>query len=378
MKAATAPRASRAIRILEVGADERIQTHDAPALSHLFRPGDVLVVNDAATLPASIMGTLGGAAIEARLVSRIFGARSESGGDDVAFTVALLGAGDHRQRTEDRPPPPVVRPGAVIVASGRLRLEVTAVSAISPRLVDVVLRADDGDPWSALYRAGRPVQYAYVPAPLALWDVQNVYASRPWAIEMPSAGRVVDGAALRDLRDHGVVVVAVTHAAGISSTGDAAIDACLPLPERWQVPSATAEAIAEARRRGGRVVAVGTSAARALEAAARTGASRARGRVVAGEGITDLLLGGTEPRLVVDAILTGVHESDTTHFALLGSFAPRARLDRALAIAEDAGLYGHEFGDAWLVWGEPRARANTAASASVGVSVGPASVQSAW
>lgn len=347
MKAANAPRTSRQVRVLEVAGSGTPRAHDARALPRLFRAGDVLVVNDAATLPASIAASVAGAPVEARLVSRI-----HVPGDGVAFTVALLGAGDHRQRTEDRPPPPAVSPGDVLVAGHGLRLEVTSVSAISPRLVDVTLHADSGDPWSALYRAGRPVQYAHVPAPLALWDVQNVYASRPWAIEMPSAGRVIDGAALADLRARGVVVVAVTHAAGISSTGDAAIDACLPLPERWQVPAGTADAIEEARRRGGRVVAVGTSAARALEAAARTRTSRERGRLAPGEGITDLLLGPGAPRLVVDAILTGVHERETSHFALLRSFAPAARLDRALAVAEAEGLLGHEFGDAWLVWGE--------------------------
>ena len=184
MKAANAPRTTREVRVLEVGGGGEPRAHDARALPRLFRAGDVLVVNDAATLPASIAGTFEGAPVEARLVTRIV-----VPGDGAAFTVALFGAGDHRQRTEDRPPPPALAPGDVIVAGHGLRFEVGSVSAISPRLVDVTLHADGGDVWTALYRAGRPVQYAHVTTPLALWEVQNVYASRPWAIALKVSAR---------------------------------------------------------------------------------------------------------------------------------------------------------------------------------------------
>jgi S-adenosylmethionine:tRNA ribosyltransferase-isomerase len=93
------------------------------------------------------------------------------------------------------------------------------------------------------------------------------------------------------------------------------------------------------------VVAIGTSAARALEGAARLGTRT---------GTTDLRLGPETRRAVVDAVLTGVHEVDTSHFALLSAFAERSLLLRALGLAEREGLLGHELGDACLVWGEPR------------------------
>jgi S-adenosylmethionine:tRNA ribosyltransferase-isomerase len=147
-----------------------------------------------------------------------------------------------------------------------------------------------------------------------------------------------------------VSIAFVTHAAGISATGDPEIDARLPLPERWQVPRETVLAVMAARRRGGRVIAVGTSVVRALESAARFGT------LLPGRGITDLRIGPQTTIRVADAILTGVHEEDTTHFALLGAFAPRKQLDSALHTAVENGLLGHEFGDAWLVW-RPEARA---------------------
>jgi len=319
---------------------------DLPAL---LRAGDVVVVNDAATLPSSIAATTSdGEPVEVRLLAE--------DGDTLCFTAALLGRGDHRTRTEDRPPPPRLDEGARLVAirEPELVASVVAVSSFSPRAVTVRLAlagrpdAPRADVWRALYRAGRPVQYAYVEQPLALWDVQNAWASRPWAFEVPSAGLSLRAGTVLALRRARIAVASVTHAAGISSTGDPAIDARLPLPERWHVPHETVRAVLDAKRSGGRVVAIGTSVVRALETAARGGA------LEAGEGVTDLRLGPGSRLRVVDAILTGVHEEETSHFTLLRAFASRERLGAALEAAERAGLLGHEFGDAWLVWKDAR------------------------
>jgi S-adenosylmethionine:tRNA ribosyltransferase-isomerase len=350
MRPATEPRPARDLRILVVDAQRGTQQIAASgALPELLSPGDLVIVNDAATLPASLNAlTPSGEALEVRLAGALDGG--------VRFTAALLGAGDHRTRTEDRPPPPRVLAGDSLHLGDELVARVLAVASFSSRLVRIELQlaadrgADAAAIWGALYRAGRPVQYAHVPAPLALWDVQNVWAGRPWAVEMPSAGRAIRVETLLELRKRGVDVAFVTHAAGLSSTGDPEIDARLPLPERFEVTESAARAVVRAKARGGRVLAVGTSVARALESAARIAGNGVLG---AASGVTDLLLGPTTVRAVVDGILTGVHESDTTHFTLLGSFAERAVLDGALATSEANGLLGHELGDAWLVWGEP-------------------------
>jgi S-adenosylmethionine:tRNA ribosyltransferase-isomerase len=139
-------------------------------------------------------------------------------------------------------------------------------------------------------------------------------------------------------------VAAITHGAGISSTGATDLDARLPLPERFAVGSAAAEAVRDARARGGRVVAVGTTVVRALESALLQ-----CGELSPCEGDARLVIGpGFRPR-VADAILTGMHRKGTSHFALLEAFAPRALLERALARAESAGYLEHEFGDSMLV-----------------------------
>jgi S-adenosylmethionine:tRNA ribosyltransferase-isomerase len=303
-------------------------------LPRLLRPGDVVVVNDAATLPASLPArTSAGQPLELRLAA--------TEGDE--WWAVAFGEGDWRQRTEDRPPPPPLPAGESLEVGRALQARVRAVSPVSPRLLRLRFDADPETLWSALYRDGRPVQYSYMEAPLALWHVQTPYHSRPWAMEMPSAGRALTARLLEELRERGVAVAWLTHAAGLSSTGDAALDARLPLPERYEIPETTVRAVRAARAAGGRVVAVGTTVVRALESAAEGDALRA------GPGTADLRLRAGDRRRVVDGILTGVHEPGTSHFDLLGTFAPRALLDAALRHAEGEGYLGHEFGDAMLI-----------------------------
>lgn len=344
MKPATEPRPRTAVRALVIDPRGTTTSTTARDLASAFAPGDLLVLNDAATMPASLAAHgPRGERIELRLAA--------NRGDARRWTAALLGAGDHRLPTEHRPPPPAVRAGDRSIIDGKdgLVAIVEHVHALSPRLVDVAfdlpLRRDAHDDaiWAALYRAGRPVQYSHVPAALALWDVQNAWAARPWAVEMPSAGRVLDVAMLAALRARGVEIAFITHAAGLSAVGDPAIDAALPLPERYEVPPGTHAAIARAKR----VIAVGTSVVRALEGAAAAGRS---------SGITDLRLGPSSRRRVVDAILTGVHEEGTSHHSLLEAFVPAHVLEEATRISVDRGFFAHEFGDVWLIWGEPRER----------------------
>lgn len=156
------------------------------------------------------------------------------------------------------------------------------------------------------------------------------------------------------MRARGVRFASITHAAGLSSTGDATLDAALPLRESYDVPVATAAAIAATRAQTpvGRVVAIGTTVVRALESAATATATGARtryGTVTAGSGDTDLRVGGGHPLRVVDAIFTGMHEPGTSHEALLQAFAPRDLLLRAFGQAQARGCLGHEFGDSMLV-----------------------------
>jgi S-adenosylmethionine:tRNA ribosyltransferase-isomerase len=303
------------------------------ALPRVLRAGDLVVVNDAATLPAALLGaTADGRGFELRLSGPIEAQR---------LSGVLLGGGDHRTRTEHRAPPPAVHAGDAVTIAGRAATVVRARG----RRVEVALDDDaDGDAaWQVVYAAGAPVQYAHRPEPLALWSVQTAYAARPWAAEMPSAGRPLSWEVLLGLRRAGVAIASLTHAAGLSSTGDAALDRALPWPERYEIPARTATAVGAARARGGRVVAIGTSVVRALEAAALDGRLR---------GIATIRIDVRHRPRVVSGLVSGLHVPGESHFELLSAFAPVDRLRAAVALAAEHGLSAHELGDACLIVGD--------------------------
>jgi S-adenosylmethionine:tRNA ribosyltransferase-isomerase len=150
---------------------------------------------------------------------------------------------------------------------------------------------------------------------------------------------------LLQLRRQGIRVRSLTHATGISSTGDPDLDRRLPFPERSDIPPGTIRAALQTRAQGGRVLAVGTSVVRALEGRAR----QLAGNLRPGIATTDLILDGNQTRFAVDGILTGLHEVTESHFRLLEAFAERALLDAAHAFATERGYLSHEFGDACLL-----------------------------
>jgi S-adenosylmethionine:tRNA ribosyltransferase-isomerase len=311
-------------------------------------PGDLLVVNDAATVPASLQATdARGSELELRLAAHL---------GDARWRAVLFGEGDWRTRTEHRAPPPALGAGDVLYIAPPLSAVVESVELASPRLIVVRFSLAGASLWSALYRSGRPVQYAHTAAPLEIWHVQTPFASRPWAVEMPSAGRPLSWALVAKLRRQGIGIAPLTHAAGLSSTGDSAIDALLPLPERFDLPEATVRAVVTTRAAGKRIVAVGTTVVRALEGCAVLHG----GELVAGEGVTDLRIApGFRPR-IVDGVLTGLHDVGSSHRELVGAFAPQRLLAEALANADASGYLGHEFGDVCLVL--PRHRITTPSS----------------
>jgi len=301
------------------------------ALPELLRAGDLVVVNDAATLPAALPGrTADGGVFELRLsgpvdAGRLFG--------------VLLGPGDHRTRTEHRAAPPRLSAGDRVTIGGL----VATVASAAGRRVELVARGDGDALWQALYASGAPVQYAHRRERLPLWSVQTAYAGRPWAAEMPSAGRPLTWEVVLGLRRAGVAVASLTHAAGLSSTGDDALDRALPWPERYEIPRRTIDAIGQARARGGRVIAVGTSVVRALEAAAQHGAPSP------GSGVATLRLDARHRLRIVSGLVSGLHAPGESHFELLSAFAPADRLRDALALAARHGLSSHELGDACLI-----------------------------
>ena len=325
-------------RLLAVDPHGRTLHLVRSALATLFSPGDLVIANDAATLPASLHGTHQptGVAIEVRL------AAWPVPGDPTQFTAVVFGPGDHRTRTEDRPPPPPLAPGD--------RLTLGPLSAFVERLLDhprlIALRfiGNRYTVLAGLARHGRPIQYAHVPEPLLLEDVWTRIAADPVAFEPPSAGFALDWTTLAGWRRRGIGFATLTHAAGISSTGDPDLDARLPFDEPYRIPSRTTAAIGMAKLKGRRVIAVGTTVVRALESAADAG-----GFVHPGPGVARGRIGPSTRLRVVDAIITGVHRPGEGHFELLRAFVDDALLDRVTAELSEHRYRDHEFGDSVLV-----------------------------
>ncbi|WP_342242149.1 S-adenosylmethionine:tRNA ribosyltransferase-isomerase [Inquilinus sp. OTU3971] len=339
-----------AARLCAVDAEGRVQHLSRAALATLLTPRDLVVANDAATLPASLHGlhAATGKPIEVRLAGWV------APGDPTRFAAIVFGAGDHRIRTEDRLAPPPLSAGDHL-SLGPLDAVVERDLG-HPRLVRLRFLGRRDRVLAGLAQHGRPIQYAHVPQPLALWDVWTRIAADPMAFEPPSAGFALDWALLAAWRRRGVGFATLTHAAGISSTGDPALDRRLPFDEPYRIPERTAAAIARAKAAGGRVVAIGTTVVRALEAAAEPD-----GTVRAGDGIAANRIGpGTQLR-VIDVLLTGMHQPGESHFELLRAFAPDGVLDGLPATLAAEGYRGHEFGDVMLIERQARAAGSVAA-----------------
>lgn len=270
------------------------------------------------------------------------------------FTSVVFGAGDFHTRTEDRPLPPPLAPGDRLLfgeasgqdthrGNGRLAATVEALLD-HPRLVRLRFGGSAGAVWAGLARHGRPIQYAHVSAPLAMWDVWTPIAGLPAAFEPPSASFALDWRSIRVMRERRIEFATITLAAGISSTGDPDLDRRLPLDEPYRIPGTTAAAISRARDEGRRIIAVGTTVVRGLEhAAARDGV------VHPGEGVADQRIGPGSRLRIVAAMLSGTHEPGGSHYQILRAFLDDVTLAEADAALDAREYRTHEFGDSVLI-----------------------------
>jgi S-adenosylmethionine:tRNA ribosyltransferase-isomerase len=325
-------------RLLAVEANGSMRHLPRSALASLFSAGDLVIANDAATLPASLDGVhaASGERIEVRLAAWV------SVRDPTRFVAIAFGAGDHRMRTEDRPPPPALSCGDKLLL-GPLVAGVERVLD-HPRLIALRFGGDRGAILAGLAFHGRPIQYAHIAEPLALWDIWTKIAADPLAFEPPSAGFALDWRTLAAWRQRGINFATLTHAAGISSTGDPRLDKRLPFDEPYNIPERTVAAIDKTKSTDGRIVAVGTTVVRALESAANID-----GRAAAGCGVASGRIGRETRLRVVDAVLSGIHQPGESHFELLRAFANDAVLDRVSEALTRERYRAHEFGDSVLI-----------------------------
>ncbi|MBV9308585.1 MAG: S-adenosylmethionine:tRNA ribosyltransferase-isomerase [Acidobacteriaceae bacterium] len=340
MKAVRVPvQRPRDAKLLFVDGGGNISHRARSEFPNLLRSDDVVIANDAATLPGSLFGRHhpSGRPVEVRLAGR-------SSLDNInQFSAVVFGEGDFRLSTEDRPKPPALNPGDRLEL-GPLRGTVVQLLK-HPRLISLRLEGSPRNIWEGLAWHGRPIQYAHVSLPLALGDTWTCIAGPPVAFEPPSAGFALDWSVLAAMRARGVRFGTITHAAGISSTGDAELDALLPFDEPYRIPPYTARLIKDAQEQHARIVAIGTTVVRALEHAAAV----FDGIVPAGGRLAKQRIGVSSKLRVVGAILTGAHERGSSHYELLRAFASDGILDCVDRELNAHDYCTHEFGDSVFI-----------------------------
>jgi S-adenosylmethionine:tRNA ribosyltransferase-isomerase len=295
-------------------------------LPTFLEPGDLVVINTSATIPAA----------------------TDAAGDDGALLVIHLSTelDDGRWIVEPRRldrgiatrwqgPPPSARQHL----AGGATLWLDEPIGDGDRLW--IARLDLGQPvlaWLAIH--GRPIRYGYVSRRWPIEMYQNVYATEPGSAEMPSAGRPFTDSMLTRLAATGVGVAPIVLHTGVASLeGDE-----LPYSERVRLPATTASRVNATRASGGHVIAVGTTVVRALESAVG-----ADGEVRALDGWTDLVITPEHEMRAVDGMITGWHEPVSSHLFMLEAMLGRELLLDSYNAALTRGYRWHEFGDSHLV-----------------------------
>jgi S-adenosylmethionine:tRNA ribosyltransferase-isomerase len=308
-------------------------------LDQFLEPGDLLLVNTSATLAASL-GALDeqDRRVEVHLSTRLPGglwlvevrqpdrvASSPDFSDRTGTTLRIVG-----------------RDG--VLPEGGPVVHLLTRFRESQRLWLATLDLAGATLTGVLDAHGRPIRYRHVPEAWPIDAYQTVFSDEPGSAEMPSASRPFTPELVTRLVRRGIELVPLLLHTGVSSLEGGE----RPYPEWFRVPASTAARVESARRHGHRVVAVGTTAVRAIESAVRPD-----GSVEGREGWTDLVVTPESGVRVVDGLITGWHEPEASHLLMLEAIAGRPALELAYGAAIDAGYRWHEFGDIHLILPEP-------------------------
>ncbi|MFD8132393.1 S-adenosylmethionine:tRNA ribosyltransferase-isomerase [Streptomyces mirabilis] len=317
------------VRLL-VSCGTEVSHHAFVELPRRLRAGDLLIVNTSPTLAAAVDGWIGHARVVVHFSTR---------GDDGRWAVELRDP-DGRGTTRARAGGPA---GTEVRLAGDVRLVLEEpLTPYGSRLWWG--RVSEPDVLGLLRRHGRPIRYSYTQRDQPLSVYQTVFAlpsaDGGGSAEMPSAARPFTARLVAELVSRGVQFAPITLHTGVASAEAHEP----PYPERYEVPEASARLINAARAGEGRILAVGTTAVRAVESAVDAG-----GVVRARKGWTDLVVTPERGVRVVDGLLTGLHEPEASHLLMLEAIAGRAAIERSYGEAL-SGLYlWHEFGDVHLI-----------------------------
>jgi S-adenosylmethionine:tRNA ribosyltransferase-isomerase len=293
-------------------------------LPNLLRPGDTLVFNDTKVIPA-----------------RLIGSRADTGGK---VEVLLLNRLDADRWETLVKPGRRARPGTVLTFGDELSGEIVAATDFGGRVVRFVFH---GVFEETLDRLGHTPLPPYIRAELADKErYQTVYARERGSAAAPTAGLHFTDKLLGQLRDEGINLAFLTLHVGLATFRPVSVSDItqhVMHREYFTLPEETARSIARTRQRGGRVVAVGTTAVRTLETVA------ARGGLAAGSGWTDIFIYPGYRFQVVDALITNFHLPKSTLLMLVSAFAGREHILRAYHAAIEERYRFFSFGDAMLI-----------------------------
>jgi S-adenosylmethionine:tRNA ribosyltransferase-isomerase len=300
----------------------------------LLAPGDLIVVNTSATLPAAVPG------------------RRDDGQPVPVHVSTSVGRAEwvvEVRRIDARGPDLQTCPGERIHLPGGVHLQVTTPYPDSKAIAGTsrLWRAAVTPPASLveyLSQHGHPISYGYLAEQYPLSDYQTVYARQPAgaemaSAEMASAGRPFTESLLVRLMALGVAIAPIVLHAGVSSPELHEP----PAPECFEVPESTARLVQSTRDAGKRVIAVGTTVVRALETA-----TAPNGCIRPVSGWTDLVLGPDHPARIVTGLVTGLHAPQASHLLLLEAVTGAELVRNAYGAALEHRYLWHEFGDSTL------------------------------
>ncbi|MGW3072103.1 MULTISPECIES: S-adenosylmethionine:tRNA ribosyltransferase-isomerase [unclassified Kitasatospora] len=300
-------------------------------LPEVLRPGDLLVVNNSATVPAALPGRLpDGTPVVLHLSSA---QPDESGAHLVELRRVVPGEAAAHYPPEESP----ARPGL------RVSLPSGGAAVLTGPFTDRLWYAELVLPEELLpylERHGRAIRYGYVDRDWPIEAYRTVFATVPGSSEMPSAARPFSSEMVARLAGRGVLLAPVTLHTGVSSPEAHEV----PYAERFHVPAATARLVGHVRAGGGRVIAVGTTVVRALESAVAPD-----GTVQEARGWTELVVTPERGVHAVDGLLTGWHEPRASHLLMLAAVAGRPLLASCYREAVRHRYLWHEFGDVNLL-----------------------------
>lgn len=299
--------------------------------------GDVVIINTSATLPAAVRGLhrSGESGREAE-VELHFSTRLSDNLHVVELrTVTPNGtkpfyyadAGDQVQLPANAALDLIEPYQGKVQRGGRVRLWLACLDS-----------AETFQTW--LNRVGFPIRYSYVPEQWSLESYQTVFANEPGSAEMPSAGRAFSPLLITQLVAKGVQFAPIVLHTGVASLEDHEP----PYAEYFRVSAHSAQTINRAIAAGRRIVAIGTTAVRAVESVVDE-----NGRVMAGEGWTERLISAENPPQVVNGLLTGFHEPEATHLAMLTAISGEQHIRHTYTAALNERYLWHEFGDLHLI-----------------------------